>query len=160
MFAAASLALRLVDRDVRNDINRTTRAELNPLWRSIVDLNATSDLDRRVLAKGTRVKAGNPVVLTAATSRKALSGGLIPNVSGARYEFGVGAKDKYRTYDRRNRTAPGSHKVTRRTLRQFPARTPKGRVIYPSFAEIAPRITSLWVQIVVRRIYEAHEKKG
>lgn len=160
MFRAVALALKLVERNVRNDINREARATINPLWRSIVDLNAHSEMDRRVLAKGARVKPGNPMVLTAASSKRALSGGLIPDNRGAAAAFEFGDKDRNRTvgYDRKNRTKPGTHKVRRHTARQLPAKN-RGRVVYESFGEIAPRIASLWVQVVVRNIYEAHEKK-
>ena len=31
-FRAVALALKLIDKDVRNDINRTTRSELADIW--------------------------------------------------------------------------------------------------------------------------------
>jgi hypothetical protein len=161
MFAAVALALKLIERKTRNDINRETRATLNPLWRSIVQLNATSEMDRRVLAKGARVQPGNPTVLIAASSKRALSGGLVPDdrAIAAGFEFGVDdAEQRVRGYERKNRSGSGSHKVKRHTARQMPTRS-KGRVVYSSFAEIAPRLTSLWVQIVVRNIMKAHEER-
>jgi hypothetical protein len=157
-FAAVALALKLVERNVRNDINRETRATLNPVWRSVVNSNAVSQMDRLVLAKGARVKPGNPTVLTAASSRRPLSGGLVPDEDARVWEFGSPKREKVKKYQRRNRAGSGSHTVTRHTSRQLPA-PDKGRVVYKSFAEIAPRLTSLWVQIVVRNIYEAHEKR-
>lgn len=41
-----------------------------------------------------------------------------------------------------------------------PRREPKGRVVYPAFADIAPRMVSLWVQIVVKSYHDAAEGKG
>jgi hypothetical protein len=160
MFAAVALALKLVERQTRNDINRESRATLNPLWRSIVQLNATTEMDRRVLAKGARVAPGNPTVLIAASSKKALSGGLVPDdrATAAAFEFGSGERNRVKTYDRKNRSGSGSHRVKRHTARQMPVKN-SGRVVYSSFAEIAPRLTSLWVQIVVRNIMKAHEER-
>ena len=157
-FGAVALALKLIPRDVRNDINRTTRAELNPLWRSIVASHAHTTLDSKVLAKGARVKPGNPTVLVAASSRRPLSGGLIPNESAAAFEFGTGSQNEVVGYQRKNKKSAGTHTVNRHTKRQIP-RKHSGRVVYSAFAEVAPRMASLWVQIVVRRIYEAHEKR-
>lgn len=159
-FRAVALALKLIDRQTRNDINRETRATLNPVWRSIINLNATTEMDRRVLAKGARVVPGNPTVLIAASSKKALSGGLVPDNRqvAAGFEFGVDdAESRFKGYERKNRTGSGFHRVKRHTARQMPGPS-KGRVVYSSFAEIAPRLSSLWVQIVVRNIYKAHEE--
>jgi len=47
--------------------------------------------------------------------------------------------------------------VERRTMRGLPTRTPKGRVVYQAFADLAPRMVSLWVQIVVKKYAEAAE---
>lgn len=155
---AVALALKLIPRELRNDINRESRKMGNAEWRNIVNLNARTETDRLVLAKGARVKPGNPMVLTAATSKRALSGGLIPNDQGRMFEFG--AKNRHghvSEYERSSRNG-GTHRVQRHTKRGLPAPS-SGRVIYESAAEIAPRITSLWVQLIVRKIYQAHEGK-
>lgn len=151
-FRAVALALKLLPREVRNDINRTTRAETNPMWREAVNARAVTPTDKKVLAKGARVAPGNPLTLIAASSRRPLSGGLVPDAQGRVFEFGTADREKVTEYDRRG------HKVRRHTRRQLPRYTDKGRVIYQAAADIAPRITSLWVQIIVRRTYEAHEK--
>lgn len=159
LFEAVALGLKLVPRDVRNDINRTTRASLNPEWRESVNYYASSNMDKKVLAKGARIKPGNPVILTAATSNKALSGGLVPNSIVSRaFEFGAGDREEIVGYSRRNRSGAGSHEVRRRTRRQLP-RQNTGRVVYRAAGEMLPRLTSLWVQIIVRKIYEAHKEE-
>lgn len=155
---AVALALKLVGRELRNEINRATRAELNPIWREAISYYATSKMDKLVLAKGARVKPGNPTVLTAATSKRALSGGLVPNEDARIWEFGTPQRQEFVGYERKNRTGSGTHTVNRRTKRQLPYIN-KGRVVYAAAAESLPRITSLWVQTIVRRIYEAHEKR-
>jgi len=45
-------------------------------------------------------------------------------------------------------------------MRGLPSRTPKGRVVYQAFADVAPRIVSLWVQLVVKKYNDAAERKG
>lgn len=154
---AVALALKLMPKKTRNDINRESRKMGNSEWRNIVNLNARTETDRLVLAKGARVKPGNPLVLTAATSKRPLSGGLVPNEQGRVFEFGAkNRRGHVSEYQRSNRRGSGSHKVQRHTKRGLPAPS-SGRVIYDSAAEIAPRISQLWVQIIVRNIYKSHE---
>ena len=154
-FRAAALALKIMPRTIRNDINRETRKTLNPEWKKAVTAQASSKMDRLVLVKGARVLPGNPTQLLAASSKKPLSDGLVPDDRdvAAAFEFGTPDPNAETTYDRKGA------KVTRHTERQLPWRKKDGRVIYAAFAKIAPRIASLWIQIVVRNIYEAHEKQ-
>lgn len=157
----AVLALKAVDRDVRNAINRQTRATLNPIWREEIGrrANGLPRVDQLVLARGQRVKAGNPIELTAASSRRPLSGGLVPNLRAKGFEFGTDNREATSTYRRKNRRNPGTHTVTRRTLRHLPRRTPSGRVVWPAAAEAVPRLTSLWVQTIVKTILDGIEGK-
>lgn len=152
---AAALALKAMDKTLRNDINRSTTKMLNPVWKGAVEANATSTLDRMVIVKGARAKGGNPPVAIAATSKKALSGGLVPQDLWYVQEFG-GQFNKVSTYER---VSPKGvrHKVTRHTARQVPARRKSGRVAYKALAEVAPRVVSLWVQMIVAKTYEAFE---
>lgn len=152
---AVALALKLMPRKMRNDLNREVRKLGNDQWRPIVDSYSRNDLDRKVLAKGARVKPGNPLVLTAASSKRALSGGLVPNEDAGAIEFGTKQPEKVTEYARAYKGG-ASHNVRRHTKRQLPRRS-KGRVIYAAAGEIAPRITSMWVQTIVRAIYKAHE---
>lgn len=153
-FRAAALALKLLPREVRNETNRITRSEMNPVWRKIVGEKAQTEMDRLVLVKGSRVAPGNPTVLIAASSKRPLSDGLVPDDRdiAAAFEFGPPDRNEKETYTRK-----GSP-VTRRTKRQLPWRNDKGRVVYAAFAEIGPRLASMWVQTIVRKIMEAHEK--
>src|ERR1700754_4090274 len=86
---AVILGLKLVERDVRNRINRTTRAELKPIWQQEMarQLSGKDRFTRTVLGKGL-VSGGNPPTLRAATSRRALSGGLVPDTDYFLAEFG------------------------------------------------------------------------
>lgn len=157
-FQAVALALRLMDKDLRRDINKAARDTMNPVWQGLVKLEAQSPGTYAVLVPGTRVAAGNPPSARAGSSTRKLSGGGIPADLAHHYEFGVGNPDQMgKPYQRKNRKTGGTHTVTRRTMRQLPKREAKGRVVYPAFAEMGPRLASLWVQIVVRKTHEAFE---
>lgn len=152
---AAVLALKVMDKSLRSDINKSTKAMLDPIWKSAVATNATGSLDKLVIAKGARVKAGNPPVAVAASSRKALSGGLVPQDRWPVIEFG-GTYNKVTTYDATSRKGT-RYSITRHTARQLPARRKSGRVAYKALAEVTPRVVSLWVQMIVAKTYEAIE---
>lgn len=153
---AAVLGLKAADRDIRNDINRSTRELLAPSWEKLLLDHAWSALDRAVIVKGGRIKPGNPPTAIAATSKRKLSGGLVPVDRWHAIEFGADQSVET-TYTRKSKRG-GTHTVTRHTRTGLPARTPKGRVAYPAFAELAPRAVSLWVALIVRKFNEAAEK--
>jgi hypothetical protein len=150
---AAVLALKVMDRGLRSDINRSTKAMLDPVWKGAVAANATTDTDRQVIVKGTRVKGGNPPEAIAASSKRATKGGLVPADLWPVIEFG-GKSNKVTTYEA---TSPKGkrHSVTRRTARQLPVRKNSGRVAYKALAEVTPRVVSLWVSMIVAKTYEA-----
>lgn len=150
---AVVLALKVVDRTLANDINRSTKAVLDPVWKGGLSQRAKTLTDRTVIVKGSRVKGGNPPALLAATSNRALSGGLVPSDLYGPIEFG-GTFNKVTTYTRKSKLG-GQHKVTRHTARQLPRRVAAGRVAYPTVAEIGPRAASLWVSMTVAKVAAA-----
>lgn len=160
---AAVLAMKAADRDLRSAINKATRETMNPVWRSLVQENATraGGLAARMLGPGARIAAGNPPVAKAAQSSRKVgrAGSLTPADDYGPWEFGVQRRERFVTYDR---TSPkgGRHKVRRRVLRGLPPAVRGGRVIYPAWSELAPRLVSLWVQLIVRKYHEAAEKGG
>lgn len=155
---ATALAMKLVARDVRNEINKATRQTMNPVWRDIVARKAGTTLDQRVIAKGARIAPGNPPVAIAASSTRPLSGGLVPATGWQAVEFGAN-RSKVLTYQTRSPLGT-AYTVRRHTARQMPAVKRSGRVAYSAAAELGPRLASLWVQTVVRMIYQAAEKGG
>lgn len=157
---AAAIGLRLVDRAVRNDINKNRRAVLNPEWKKAVEAEAVTTMDKLVLVKGARVAPGNPATAMAATSKRPLSGGLVPDdrATAAAFEFGSPERQSLETYQRRSPRGR-AHRVTRHTKRQLPMIQRKGRVVYAAWKKIAPRIIALDAQTIARRIYEAYEGK-
>lgn len=161
---ASVLAMKAADRDLKRAINTATRETMNPVWRSLVTANLAGARapTSAVLDKGVRIAAGNPPVAKAAQSTRNVGHGgpLIPAKHYAALEFGAGDRNAYSTYTRKNRRSGGSHKVARRAMRGLPPRNRAGWVVYPAFAEIAPRMVSLWVQIIVKKYHDAAEGKG
>lgn len=155
---AAVLAMKSADRDLKKDINNATRQVMGPVWVQEVNAHAKTNLDRLIIAKGARIKAGNPPVAVAASSTKKLSNGLTPATTWAPFEFG----GYYQRVTRYSRKSPRgkSHKVTRHTSHQLPRRNTAGRVAYQAFAEIAPRAVSLWTQLVVKKYYQSFEGRS
>lgn len=169
---AAVLAMKAADRSLRSDINKATRGTMNPVWKSMVTshLSGTDAMTSRMLNNGVRIAAGNPPRAMAAQSTKNVGSGgpLIPRQDFAGWEFGAN-RSLYSRYERKNPVRPvrsgrrrrgnpsGSHTVTRRAMTGLPRLTPKGRVVYPAFAEIGPRMVSLWVQLIVKKYYDAVE---
>lgn len=155
---AVVYGLKLVPRDVRNQVNRSTRAELKPIWQQELagKLSARGETFTTKMIGTGLVAGGNPPIMSAATSRRALSGGVIPDVQGYLAEFG-GRSSAFTDYQRRSKNG-GTHHVRRRTATGLPQTIARGRVVYPAAAETAPRMASLWVQIFVRTVYEALEE--
>ena len=158
---AVTLAIKAANKNIRGEISKRTREELNPIWKGAIadHLSGRSAMTTRLLT-GVRVAAGNPASAKAAQSKRALgkSKRLTPAQDFYIAEFGVNPK-KVTTYSRKNRKTGGSHKVTRHVNVGKPSRIKNGRVVYPAFAEVAPRMVSLWVQTVVKVYAEAAEGK-
>ncbi|TDE91588.1 hypothetical protein EXU48_15695 [Occultella glacieicola] len=157
---AAVLALKAAPRALRTAINKTTRETMNPEWKALVSANASGlrNPGSRVLTSGAKIKAGNPPVAQAAQSRRGIGEGkrLVPNEHYFLWEFGVGNPEKVSTYTRKSKNG-GTHQVRRRTNRGKPRLVKAGRVFYPAFAELAPRMVSLWVQTIVKIYADALE---
>lgn len=156
---ATVLAIKGADRELRREINRATVQTGNAIWKPLVEAHASRPMDARVLTAGARIKGGNPPTAIAASSRRAIGKGrrLVPAEHWHAWEFGANREDTT-TYQRRSPRGT-VHQVTRRTKRHLPPRTRGGRVVYPAFAEAAPRMVSLWVQLTVRLYRDAAERK-
>ena len=181
---AAVLAMKAADRDLKRRISAATRETMNPVWKSMVNshlMGEQNPMTGRVLGSGVRIAAGNPPRAMAAQSSKNLgsrpnkrglsrTGRIVPREHYAGWEFGANrmAYSRYerknpirpvRTPGRKSRRKAETHVVERRVMMHMPRRTPEGRVVYPAFAEIGPRMVSLWVQIVVKSYFDAAEGK-
>lgn len=147
--------MKRVGRELRKDINRATVSTMGPVWKNLLESRVSHPLSREILLKGARVKGGNPPVLMAAKSTRKFKGGLIAADTWPAFEFGAD-RSKVTTY---SRTSPKGtqHRVTRHTRRQLPKRNSTGWTVFPAVGEFSPRLVSLWVQLVVRKIHEAVE---
>lgn len=152
---AVVLAFSRLETTVKRDINAATRSTLNPIWQGEVKSKISSRMDAKVIGAGVRVKAGNPPVLQAATSTKAIGGRLRPGEDWQGWEFGAD-RSKVSTYSRKSKRG-GTHQVKRHASRQMPVINRTGRVAYPAVAGTVPRVAALWVQVVVRCVHEAAE---
>ena len=153
---AAVLAFKLADRGLKKQVNDAIRTHLNEPWKSGISRRATTRLEQRVLVPGARVAAGNPPAFVAATSKRRLPGGLVPDVDGAAVEFG--AADTTTTY-RRRKPSGGTTSVTRHTRRQLPRPRRRGPVM-DTLGEFGGRAASLWTQLIVKVYYDASEEGG
>lgn len=153
-FQASALALKAASKELRSDINKATRVTVGPIWKEEVNARAGAHvMAQKVLTKGARVAAGNPARAIAGSSRKALSGGLIPDATSRAFEFGTTARQTKRAY-RSNRNGK-SFSVKRRTRMQLPPFKSTGYVVFPAWRNTAPRMVSLYAQLIMKKVYEA-----
>lgn len=144
---ATILALRQAQREVRLNINKTARQRIRPLWRSELSARARSRVEQRVIADGARATASDRgVKLVAATSRRPLSGGLVPADQWPGVEFGA------RTERIRVRQRSRTGRAYERPLtinRQFTPRQKDGRVAMDAASETGVQLVTAWVHTVV-----------
>lgn len=129
----ARLALRQVDAGTRRAIAAQTRGTLTPLWVKLIRNTATSRQQRAVYGRAAaRSTASGSGTLTAATTSRALSGGLVPATDWPFVEFGsLGA------HGRRG---------------QLPRHRPGGHVAFPAAARFAPTAARAWLWAVADTI--------
>lgn len=135
------------------DVDRQTVATFDPVWRGAVEAKALTPLDKAVIGPGVRVAGGNPPVAYAAQSSTALTGGLIPADRWPEVEFGSN-RTKITTYQRHYRSGKVGP-VTRNASRQLPVFRKTGRVAYAALSDVAPRVVSLWTQMIMAKSAEA-----
>lgn len=153
---AASVAMKGADKTIRSDISQRMRSTMNPVWRGKVAEKAGrgGGMAARMLTTGTRIAAGNPPVLIAASGNRKVGRGLTPNRNAAGYEFGASDGTSVQSSGR------GSKKrYSRHSMRHLPPRHRKGRAVYPGAAETLPRVASYWAQSVVKAFMDAAEGK-
>ncbi len=112
---------------------------------------ADTRMDRAALA-GTSVRSS-----ARSTTLRGATRPRIPGLDPAAVEFGDGNQQPV-TYSRRSRRG-GTHRVTRNTQAQLPARNRKGRVIYRYGKEAMRRLKSAYSQTVARTLHDMLEGK-
>lgn len=153
---AAVLAMKRADKEIRSEISQDMRSVMSPEWKSEVTqgLTGAGRMEARMLLPGTRIAAGNPPTLIAASSSRRVGNGLIPNEHAPGYEFGShGTRISDVTSSR-------GKKYKRHTTRHLPGYVKTGRVVYPAAARILPRVASYWVQSIIRAFMDAAETRS
>lgn len=151
---ATLLAIKRASTDVRKVIYANARRDLLPMWQQGLARRTTTELERRVLLRGARVRVSpNGFEVKTATSRRALSQGLTPAIDWPAIEFG--ARNYRARYRRRNPGGSGSHLVTRTLNRQFAGRTKHGRIAFETASEIGTAFAGSAVVSIVNSFRDA-----
>lgn len=152
---AAVLAMKRADKEIRSEISKSMRSTMSPEWKSEVTQGLTGGrMEARMLLPGTRIAAGNPPTLIAASSTRKVGNGLIPNVNAPGYEFGSHGTRVSEVVSSKGK------KYKRHTTRHLPAYKKNGRVVYPAASRILPRVASYWVQSIIRAFMDAAETRS
>lgn len=144
---AAVLALRQADRHIKRSINRDARAQLTPVWQAGLSRKARGPLERRAILPGAKITAGDRrLTAAAATSRRKLSGGLIPALDYPALEWGAKPR-KRNIHGRSRRGSPYQYSRTINT--QFRPRTEHGHVAMAAAGDVIGEAVVLWLGVIV-----------
>ena len=151
--AAAALFAHAPD-ETRTAIRKTNR-EMEPQIARIIHRHAGaardgSKVDARI-ADSVRVRSGDRGVSVVVGSVGKVGRTPLRDVVW-QYEFGTNDREHKTEYLSRQRTSKKAMKVTRRTRKQLPQRTAKGRMVYPAVAEIAPKLVTEWVRVIAQAV--------
>lgn len=151
--------LRTLDRDTKRHLRQSLKDMVLTAWQTELAKHASTPLESRVLAATGRARISDQNVrLTSASLSRSLSGGLKPSESYGPVEFGADPRPaaKERVTNRKGTT------FTRYRDPNRPFKKPnrRGYVVYPSAANVIPRVFAMYVQTFVRGIHEALEGKS
>lgn len=152
----AVLAMKKADKFVRREVSQRMRETMTPAWKQEVSGHLTGrTMERAMILPGTRIAAGNPPQLIAASSKRTIGsgGGLTADKHWAGFEYGAG--DGVRSV-----TSKNGKTYKRHVMRHLPARNSKGYVLGPASANILPRVASFWTQSVLKSFMDAADGKG
>jgi hypothetical protein len=144
---AAIFAMKMANRELRREIYKRARAKLGGEWAPGLASRATTPFENRVLVKGARTKVSTEgFTMVAATSRRLLSGGLLPSTQYAGAEWGA----KVRREEIQTHTPKGRpYKVTKFINRQFRPRQLNGVIVMETASDLGTRLVRLWVETIV-----------
>lgn len=143
-------AMRGLDRDVRTQIGRHTKAAAQSIWAETTRANVTTRMQTR-LADSARAGVTTRNVFLRAGGVGRIGSTPLSTLATA-IEFGAHPDTRVASRSRKG-TA-----YTRRMGGGFRLPRSRGYVAYPAASESIPRIASLWVQTAVRTIHETVEK--
>lgn len=152
-------AWRALPKDLKNEIRKAQRAELNPIWRAAMSeslaAHQSTPLHAVVFRTGTRVQAGLPLSLIAGGGARRVSGGASLDDLDTMVEFGTKRRERLTRYNRRARGKGSGTPVVRHAARQLPPYKANGWVVYPAAAVAIPRIIGSWIGHITDRIERA-----
>jgi hypothetical protein len=158
---AVLLALKQAEPAIRTAINKASKETILPIWKESLARQQSRNEGKQakarylVMVKTAKVTVGaRGVTLTAATSGKALSGGLQPKTQWHALEFGGYSAVRSVRF---TSTLGNTYTQQRDVAAQLDYRRKKGYVFYPAARVAVPRILSLWVQTSVRTFHEIIE---
>jgi hypothetical protein len=145
-------AFRVIDKDVRKEINTHTKREALPLWHDSVRAHAQTSLEFAVLVKTAKVGVtAQNVFLRAGGAGKTKSGTAVSVLQNAT-EYGANPDTEIKSKTKKGKP------YTRRRGDQFRAPRRAGYVVGPAAREAIPRIADLWIQTAIRTIHESIQK--
>lgn len=140
-----AIVYRVVPADVRKQINRATKAEAQPIWKTETAERATTRIQQRTLVDTAKVGVTNRNVLLRS------GGGKYAALKSAA-EFGRAATAPIKSRSKRGKA------YTRTTGSLFGDRDQRGKVVFPAARDSISRFASLWIQTSLRSLHEAGEK--
>lgn len=147
---AVILLLKTAAAPVRREMRAGARRELNSLWKPTLERFARTPLQAKVLVRGSRSKvASDTFTMLAATSRRPLSGGLLPAAEWHGAEFGAHPKVTEVTIR--------GHRRKQTVGKNFGPRMSKGRVAFPSARQTGPQVVAAWVNGLVRGLAQGNK---
>lgn len=145
------LAMQDLDKEVRTQINKSTKAEAAPIWEDELWKHGGRSVLEERLADSGKVGVTTRNVFLRAGVGKLHSGTPLERLALA-IEFGRNADGEIK-----RRTKSG-RRYTMRSGTRFLPRSRRGYMVYPAAMDTIPRFASLWIQTTVRAVHEAVEK--
>lgn len=153
---AASQGFRLLPSKVQQRITKTMRTEYLPmLGREVVAAARSSGAPGGMdvaAASDQRFYTGTNPGIAIGTGKRQFSGGADSAVLIRGAEFGAN-RTLYSRYP--VRTRKGVRTVERRATRQFPKQRTKGWFVWPTLAEVMPKVAAGWIGSVADEIRAA-----
>lgn len=150
--------MKAAGKDLRKNLYADARQQLGDAWLPALRKRAKTKTETAVIVKGARVKVSTEgFSVTAATSTRALRGGLRPVEHWHAWEFG-GRRRKATIRTRSPKGKP--YTVTKTINRQLPGRVKDGRIAFDAASEIGTRLVASFVVSVVgtyRRLFGGND---
>ncbi len=153
---AAAARITALGGSLEGELRDGTR-KVEPAWKRLVASNASTRIEKRIIAQGARAIPTSNGVRLESTGGRARNGLNAADHGGA-VEFGV-KRGKKSTYRRRSKRG-GTHTVTRVTTNGLKAFRATGHVFTPSLKTFIPLLKKAWVDEVVEAAEEALTGRG